>query len=124
MNPNKPHGALFWTGGNSLFDAKDFALRGQDEPQPAYNSNRFGAILAGAPYIPHVLENDTKDFFFLSLIGNHSSSPFDNYGTVPDAALRGGTSPGSRRSTTPRRVSRLPTTGFRCNGSVRRLLRC
>jgi hypothetical protein len=90
MNPNKPHGALFWTGGNSLFDAKDFALRGQDEPQPAYNSNRFGAIVAGAPYIPHVLENDTKDFFFLSLTGNHSSSPFDNYGTVPDAALRGG----------------------------------
>jgi hypothetical protein len=90
MNPNRPHGALFWTGGNSLFDAKDFALRGQDEPQPPYNSNRFGAIIAGTPYIPHLLENDTKDFVFLSLIGNHSSSPFDNYGTVPDTALRGG----------------------------------
>ena len=90
MNPNKPHGALFWTGGNSLFDAKNFALRGQEEPQPAYNSNRFGAIFAGAPNIPHVIENDTKDFIFLSLIGNHSSSPFDNYGTVPDAALRAG----------------------------------
>ncbi|HEY1414036.1 MAG TPA: carboxypeptidase-like regulatory domain-containing protein, partial [Rhodopila sp.] len=90
MNPNKPHGALFWTGGNSVFDAKDFALRGQDVPQPAYNSNRFGAIFAGSPYIPHVIEHDTKDFLFLSLIGNHSSSPFDNYGTVPDAALRGG----------------------------------
>ncbi len=90
MNPNKPHGALFWTGGNSLFDAKDFALRGQDVPQPDYNSNRFGAIFAGSPYIPHVIENDTKDFIFLSLIGNHSSSPFDNYGTVPDEALRGG----------------------------------
>ena len=90
MNPNKPHGALFWTGGNSLFDAKNFALRGQEEPQPAYNSNRFGAIFAGSPNIPHVIENDTKDFIFLSLIGNHSSSPFDNYGTVPDAALRAG----------------------------------
>lgn len=90
FNPNKPHGALFWQGGNSLFDAKDFALRGQNEPQPAYNSNRFGAIFAGSPYIPHLLTNDTKDFFFLSLIGNHSSSPFDNYGTVPDATLRGG----------------------------------
>ena len=100
MNPNKPHGALFWTGGNSLFDAKDFALRGQDEPQPAYNSNRFGAIFAGSPYIPHVIENDTKDFIFLSLIGNHSSSPFDNYGTVPDAgAARRRFLPGSRRST-------------------------
>jgi hypothetical protein len=90
MNPNKPHGALFWTGGNSLFDAKDFALRGQEVPQPPYNSNRFGAIFAGSPYIPHVIENDTKDFVFLSLTGNHSSSPFDNYGTVPDPALRAG----------------------------------
>jgi hypothetical protein len=90
FNPNKPHGALFWTGGNSIFDAKDFALRGQAEPQPPYNSNRFGAIFAGSPYIPHLIEHDTKDFLFLSLIGNHSSSPFDNYGTVPDAALRSG----------------------------------
>jgi trimeric autotransporter adhesin len=90
MNPNKPHGALFWQGGNSVFNAKDFALRGQAEPQPPYNSNRFGAIFAGSPYIPHLIEHDTKDFLFLSLIGNHSSSPFDNYGTVPDAALRGG----------------------------------
>jgi hypothetical protein len=90
FNPNKPHGALFWQGGNSLFDAKDFALRGQNEPQPPYNSNHFGAILAGSPYIPHLLVNDTKDFLFLSLIGNHSSSPFDNYGTVPDALERVG----------------------------------
>ena len=90
FDPSKPHGALFWQGGNSLFDAKDFALRGQNIAQPPYNSNHFGAILAGSPYIPHVLENDTKDFIFLSLIGNHSSSPFDNYGTVPDAAERTG----------------------------------
>ncbi|HEX6772566.1 MAG TPA: carboxypeptidase regulatory-like domain-containing protein, partial [Acidobacteriaceae bacterium] len=39
FNPSKPHGALFWSGGNSLFDAKGFALRGQDVPQPPYNSN-------------------------------------------------------------------------------------
>jgi trimeric autotransporter adhesin len=90
LNPNVPHGAIYWTGGNSLFDAKDFALRGQAEPQPSYNSNKFGAVVAGSPYIPGLLEHDTKDFIFLTLTGNHSSSPFDNYGTVPDAALRGG----------------------------------
>jgi hypothetical protein len=90
LNPNVPHGAIYWTGGNSLFDAKDFALRGQAEPQPSYNSNKFGVVVAGAPYIPGLVEHDTKDFIFLTLTGNHSSSPFDNYGTVPDAALRGG----------------------------------
>ncbi len=90
LNPNRPHGAIFWSGGNSLFDAKPFALRGQPEPQPQYNSNRFGVIYAGAPYIPHVIEHDTKDFFFLSLIGNRSSTPFDEYGTVPDTNERAG----------------------------------
>lgn len=90
LNPNKPHGAITWSGGNSLFDAKPFALRGQPEPQPPYNSNRFGVIYAGAPYIPHVIEHDTKDFFFLSLIGNRSSTPFNQYGTVPDTNERGG----------------------------------
>ena len=90
LNPNKPHGAIFWSGGNSLFDAKPFALRGQPEPQPQYNSNRFGVIFAGAPYIPRLVEHDTKDFFFLSLIGNRSSTPFDQYGTVPDTNERTG----------------------------------
>ncbi len=59
-------------------------------PQPQYNSNRFGVIFAGAPYIPHLVEHDTKDFFFVSLIGNRSSTPFDQYGTVPSAEERGG----------------------------------
>jgi Carboxypeptidase regulatory-like domain len=88
LNPNKPHGAIFWSGGNSLFDAKPFSLRGQQEEQPQYNSNRFGVVFAGAPYIPHLVEHDTKDFFFVSLIGNRSSTPFDQYGTVPDANER------------------------------------
>ena len=35
----------------------------------------LGRSLRVRQYIPHVLENDTKDFIFLSLIGNHSSSP-------------------------------------------------
>ena len=90
MNPNKPHGALFWSGGNSLFDAKDFALRGQRVTQPQYNSNHFGVIYAGAPYIPRLLQHDTKDFLFLSLIGSRSSTPFDQYGTVPDTLERAG----------------------------------
>ena len=90
FNPNQPHGAIFWNGGNSALNAQPFALRGQPLNQPSYASNRFGLTFIGAPYIPHLLTHDTKDFLFFTLSGQRSSSPFDQYGTVPLAAERMG----------------------------------
>ena len=90
FNPNKPHGAFFWTGGNSALNALPFALRGQPVSQPRYASNRFGLTFIGAPYIPHLITHDTKDFIFFTLSGQRSSSPFDQYGTVPLDAERAG----------------------------------
>ncbi len=90
FKPNQPHGALFWNGGNGALNAEDFALRGQQIQQPAYSSNRFGLTFLSAPYIPKILTNDKNDFLFFTLSGTHSSSPFDNYGTVPTLAERGG----------------------------------
>lgn len=90
FNPNQPHGAFFWAGSNSALNALDFALRGQQIAQPAYSSNRFGLVYAGTPYVPHLIEHDKKDFLFFTLSGQRSSSPFDQYGTVPTAAERSG----------------------------------
>ncbi|HEY0786147.1 MAG TPA: TonB-dependent receptor [Acidobacteriaceae bacterium] len=90
FNPNQPHGSFFWTGGNSALDARDFAIRGQAIGQPAYASNRFGIVFAGAPYLPHLIEHDKKDYLFFTLSGQRTSSPFDQYGTVPTAAERTG----------------------------------
>ncbi len=90
LNPNRPHGAIFWNGGNSAFDAKDFALRGQPITQPGYSSNHFGLTIVGSPYIPHLIEHDTKDFVFFTAAATRSTSPFDAYGTVPDAQERAG----------------------------------
>ena len=90
FNPNKPHGAFFWNGGNSALNAEPFALRGQTVSQPSYQSNRFGLTFIGAPYLPHLITHDTKDFIFFTLSGQRSSSPFDQYGTVPFAAERAG----------------------------------
>jgi hypothetical protein len=90
FNPNQPHGAFFWTGGNSALNAENFSIRGQQVNQPAYNSNKFGLTFLGAPYIPHIMEHDTKDFLFFTLSGTHSSTPFDQYGTVPSEAERAG----------------------------------
>src|SRR5208283_4356706 len=47
FNPNQPHGAIFWNGGNSALNAQPFALRGQPLNQPSYASNRFGLTFIG-----------------------------------------------------------------------------
>ena len=44
----------------------------------------------GQPYIPHVIEHDTKDVIFFNVTGQRSSSPFSEYGSVPTVAERGG----------------------------------
>ncbi len=90
FNPNQPHGAFYWNGSNSALNALDYALQGQAIRQPAYATNRFGLTFAGTPNIPHVITGDKKDFLFFNLSGTRSSSPFDQYGTVPTAAERAG----------------------------------
>ena len=44
----------------------------------------------GAPYIPHLVEHDTRDVIFFNASGQRSSSPFSQYGSVPTAAERDG----------------------------------
>ena len=44
----------------------------------------------GAPYIPHLIEHDTKDVIFFNASGQRSSSPFSQYGSVPTTAEREG----------------------------------
>src|SRR5579884_1302270 len=90
FNPSQPHGAFFWNGGNSALNAEPFSVRGAPLNQPAYNTNHFGLTFVGAPYIPKLLTKDTKDFLFFTLAGQRSSSPFNQYGTVPTAAERAG----------------------------------
>jgi hypothetical protein len=90
LRPNQPHGAFFWTGGNGTLNATDFPIRGQEIVEPKYGQNQFGFTYVGAPYIPKLLQSDTKDFLFFGLGTQRSSQPFDEYGTVPTAAERAG----------------------------------
>ena len=90
FKPNQPHGAFFWTGGNSALNATPFPIREQKEPQPSYAQNQFGLTFMGAPYIPHLIEHDTKDVIFFNASGQRSSSPFSQYGSVPTADERAG----------------------------------
>jgi hypothetical protein len=90
FKPNQPHGAFFWTGGNSALNANPFPIRAQTTEQPSYAQNQFGLTFMGAPYIPHLVTHDTKDVIFFNLSGQRSSSPFSQYGSVPTAAERNG----------------------------------
>jgi trimeric autotransporter adhesin len=88
FDPSQPHGAIFWTGSNSALNAEPFSLRGQPQEQPASGSNRFGITFMSAPYIPKLTKPSGKDTIFLTLSGSRTSSPFDQYATVPTDAER------------------------------------
>lgn len=90
FNPGQPHGAFFWMGSNSALDAEPFSLRGQPQFQPASGTNRFGLTFISAPYIPKLTKPSGKDTVFLTLSGQRSSNPLDEYATVPTDAERRG----------------------------------
>ncbi len=88
FNPGQPHGAIFWMGSNSALNAEPFSLRGQSQAQPDSGTNRFGLTFISAPYIPGLTKPSGKDTVFLTLSGSRSSSPLDEYATVPTDAER------------------------------------
>jgi hypothetical protein len=90
FNPGQPHGAIFWIGSNSALDAEPFSITGQPQEQPASGTNRFGITFMSAPYLPHLSKPSGKDMLFLTLSGQRSSNPLDEYATVPTDAERGG----------------------------------
>src|SRR5208283_5086909 len=71
-------------------NAEPFSLTGQAQQQPPSGSNRFGITFMSAPYIPHLTKPSGKDTVFLTLSGSRSSSPLNEYATVPTDAERGG----------------------------------
>ena len=83
FRPDQPHGSVFWTGNNSELNAQPFALRGQEQDQPAYGSNRFGLTFIGEPYLPKLTRPSGKDTLFLTLSGQRTSTPFDEYADLP-----------------------------------------
>ncbi len=90
FNPGQPHGAIFWMGSNSALNAQPFSLRGQSQAQPDSGTNRFGLTFISAPYIPGLTKPSGKDTMFLTLSGTRSSTPLDEYATVPTDAERRG----------------------------------
>lgn len=90
FNVNRPHGNLYYTAGNSIFDAAPYSLSGASNDKPDYNSGRFGGFVGGPLNVPHVYKGGTKTFFFAGYNGTRSSQPYDVFSHVPTAAERSG----------------------------------
>jgi hypothetical protein len=86
---NQIRGSVYESTGSSSLDAAPYPLNGQTTTKPSYLQQRFGATVGGPLVIPKLV-NSPRTFFFLNYSGNHSSSPFDAYSTVPTAAERAG----------------------------------
>ncbi|HZT73156.1 MAG TPA: TonB-dependent receptor [Terriglobales bacterium] len=86
---NRPHGSLYYSLADSALDARPFALTGVPAPKPAFLQQRFG-FAVGSPLVIPKLVNSPKTFVFLNVTGNHSSSPFTAFSTVPTVAERAG----------------------------------
>jgi trimeric autotransporter adhesin len=87
--PSQIHGMAFMTLANSAVNAKPFSITGQDEPQPAYASSRFGFLVGGPLVIPKIVK-DTSTFFYLNYTGTRSRQPYSAVETVPTALERSG----------------------------------
>ena len=89
FRPDQPHGNVYWNGNNSALNALPYAVSGQQEIQPDYGSNQFGATFIGEPFIPKLTKPSGKDTVFLTLSGTRSSTPSDQYAVVPTPEQRG-----------------------------------
>lgn len=90
FDPSKPHGQIFYQGGNGAFDATQYSLTGAPVTKPGYSNNRFGVSFAGSPFIPGLVKANPKQFVFFNLTGQRNTTPQNLYATVPSVAERSG----------------------------------
>ena len=90
FDPSKPHGQIFYAGGNGALNATQYSLTGAPVVNPSYSNNRFGISFAGSPFIPGLLKANSKQFLFFNLVGQRNLTPENLYATVPSLAERGG----------------------------------
>ncbi len=86
---NRITGSLYYQFGNSVLNARPFAVNGIEEPKAAYAQNRFGFSAGGPLAIPKLFDW-SKIFWFINYQGNLSRSGTDQAFTVPTAAERAG----------------------------------
>lgn len=89
-SPNQTHGLVYWNGGNSALNADPFLLAGQPSPNPSYNSNGYGLVLSGHPYILGLTRPSNRDSASFSYAGQIATTLINDYATVPTELERTG----------------------------------
>ena len=94
FNVNQPHGSIFYSTDNSIFDAAPYALNTIDRVdtnarKADYNQNRYGVTIGSPLKIPHIV-NSPKTFVFFNWTGGRNENPYDQFSTVPTLAERQG----------------------------------
>ena len=76
FNPAQPHGSVFYQGGNNALNSAPWSPTLEPEVNPTAYSNRFGASIAGSPYLPGLTKPDTRQFVFINLTGQRNLNSF------------------------------------------------
>jgi hypothetical protein len=90
FNPAQPHGNIFYQGSNNALNSAQWSPSLTSVPQPSGYQNRFGASIAGSPYIPGLTQPNTKQFGFLNVSGQRNLNAFLEDATVPTDLERKG----------------------------------
>jgi trimeric autotransporter adhesin len=90
LNANQPHGVLYFSDDNSVFDATPYSLSGFPTPKASYNQAKFGANVGGPLNIPKIFNGGNKWFFFAAWNGTRGDTPYDSFSRVPTQAERDG----------------------------------
>ncbi len=90
FNINQPHGVLYYSDDNAMFDATPYSLSGFPTPKSDYNQARFGANVGGPLNIPKIFNGGNKWFFFAGWNGSRGDTPYDAFSRVPTLKERGG----------------------------------
>src|SRR6185312_13488915 len=91
---NQPHGSIFYSTNNSIFDAAPYQINGVSNDvaltqKSDYAQHRFGVTIGSPLKIPHLV-NSPKTFVFFNWTGGRNENPYDNFSTVPTIAERQG----------------------------------
>ncbi len=81
------HGGASYSLRDSAFDAKTYALSGQNIPKASYSQSRISLQAGGMLKIPKLF-TDEKSFIFLNYFATRATNPYDNIATVPSALER------------------------------------
>jgi hypothetical protein len=86
---NALQGSANYTFGGSALDAAPYPLRANNQTDPDYTRQTFGASIGGALRIPGVYDG-SRSTFFLDYSGGRNANLYEQYATVPSEALRNG----------------------------------